>query len=691
MGASTSTPIPDEKSFIENINSVKEDTKNEMNNQKNEMNNQKNEMNNQKNESKKDEFYGDVTLLEFLCTIFSRLAYMNNTNFISHYKNIFKSDNILNKSDFIEKSDETIRISDMMNLIVEDSTFLNKFVKFLHLAEQVNIINGEQAKASKSSMFSSRSKEELNCENTILLPEEPRVNGEVVPNVLYISIASSNYSQCYVVADVRMPTHIFVVFRGTYSPKSAGSYTHPRSLKPTGIFPKSDIKVLTGIYKILAEIIHTILHAIEDIKQQLKLLSKSDKEIKLIVTGHSLGGALATLFTYMYIKTNTIAIDKKMKLSCVSIGAPRVFNPAGADDFCKMCTDDKLFEFKRVTTYNDPVPMLPKIGYQHPCSGTNYANQRELISTDCLVQSANSNSKRCVINGRLSMTPDYKLPLRCTQKKDRPRVMGRTESPLLAMAMGYHIMYLGILFAGALDLSSFLATPFGQSSVEINRYKLENKANLNTACRLCFYDGGIYKTVFFNLENFRKKNGRYAEDVYVTSANFLKIKEKATSINPDSIIPEDNSIVSTKPSDTLANNPKNGENVFPSYETEPFVIALPVTNEPIEPDLTEKEVEQNKLSSPPIVEKPSPEALAKESIENGQPPNPTSLEVTNNSSQESINHYVEPVLSQVVENPIIPVKNLDNPPMIGGRQTKKRKSRKNKSKNKSKHKKTKRK
>jgi hypothetical protein len=284
--------------------------------------------------------------------------------------------------------------------------------------------------------------------------------------------------------------------------------------------------------------------------------------------------------------------------------------------------------------------------------------------------------------------------------------------------MGYHIMYLGILFAGGLDLSSFLATPFGQSSVEINRYKLENRSNLNTACRLCFYDGSIYKTVFFNLENFRKKNGRYAEDVYVTSANFLKIKEKATGINPDSIIPEDNSIVSTKPSDTLTNNPpQDGENTFPGYETEPFVIALPVTNEPIEPDLTEKEVEQNKLSSPPIVEKPSPEALAKESIENGQSPNPTSPEVTNNSSQESINQYVEPITSQetistpefvpsqesinqyvkpvpsqeVVENPIIPVKNLDNPPIIGGRQTKKRKSRKNKSKNKSKHKKTKRK
>jgi len=48
MGASTYKQFPEEKSFIEKINSVKEDTKNEMNNQIDES--KKNEMNKQINE-----------------------------------------------------------------------------------------------------------------------------------------------------------------------------------------------------------------------------------------------------------------------------------------------------------------------------------------------------------------------------------------------------------------------------------------------------------------------------------------------------------------------------------------------------------------------------------------------------------------------------------------------------------------
>ena len=75
-------------------------------------------------------------------------------------------------------------------------------------------------------------------------------------NLIYISIATSNYSQCYVVADVRNPTMIYVVFRGPYSAKSAGAFMLPKYLKLATIVAKENIQVAAGIYKLMIEMAH---------------------------------------------------------------------------------------------------------------------------------------------------------------------------------------------------------------------------------------------------------------------------------------------------------------------------------------------------------------------------------------------------------------------------------------------------
>ena len=437
-----------------------------------------------------DNYYENTTLLSFLCCIWSRLAYMDNTNFVNHYSAIFKGDHKINKTDTIDA---------LFAKIKGDPTLLQTTIPFIQLAQEVNKINGEERKSA----------EDNNCGYAADTAPTPN-------SLIFTSVATSNYSQCSIFGDKRMPNLVVVCFRGTYSLKSAGSYSQPASLSPKSIIAADkNIKVLDGIYKILIETVHTILLAIEDVKAKLN----PSGEIQLITTGHSLGGALATMFAYIYAKT------QNKKITCMSVGSPRVFNAIGAADFCKMSTVDHSIEYKRIVSYNDPVTGMPhkKFGFEHPCSMDEKA--REQVSMDCLVQIDNSTSRRCWKTGRLAVTPNFKLPLRCIKTQRAKNMFGLTESPALtpgagAGVMAYHLMYLGIIYAGGVSLSSFVKLPdvIKQSSVEINRLKND------TLCRVCFYNDG-FKTSFFNLTQNRKQNGQYREDVGMNPAFFELLKQ----------------------------------------------------------------------------------------------------------------------------------------------------------------------
>jgi hypothetical protein len=519
-------------------------------------------------------YYGTdpVSLLDFFCTVWSRLAYMNNTEFVSHYKTIFKNDTNI----------DNVLIQDAMTRInsdTQDSTS-SEFIKF---AEKINIINGEQKDGDK-----------LNCGYKV-----PKSGTQDNIPLIFTSIATSNYSQCNVFADQRMSNIIVVSFRGPYSSLSTASFIQPKNIIPSTIETNSNVKVIGGVYKILNEMIHTIIKAIQDIKSR-----SADGSKKIIITGHSLGGALATLFTYVCAKNKTFEGDK---LSCVSIGAPRVFNNEGAKEFCEMCSTE-MFEYKRIVNQNDVIPMLPKIGYEHPCYSSNDVGIKEKIFRNCFVQTQDKlPNARCFTNGRITITPNYNLKLNCTKKNKT--TYGLSGSPITPYPLYYHAMYLGILFAGVLNLSSFMPMPFMKSSYEINRIKptsllppsnesapkgtfgtvtnrLNKEANVvynsivyNTACKLCFYENDVFKTVFFNLVHFCKLNGAFYEDIYVTDNAFKKIKEFASpylfadSIEIPSIL-EPASIYPEK-----GNGPLNGINDVDSFLLNGGLPQQPIVDE----------------------------------------------------------------------------------------------------------------
>lgn len=89
----------------------------------------------------------------------------------------------------------------------------------------------------------------------------------------------------------------------------------------------------------------------EIIKEILKLLNKNKK---IILTGHSLGGALATVIS-LHLKQNGYDID-----SLYSFGSPRAGNKDFAEKFEKL----QIPHFRFVNKC-DIVPTIPDIGFDH--------------------------------------------------------------------------------------------------------------------------------------------------------------------------------------------------------------------------------------------------------------------------------------------------------------------------------------
>jgi hypothetical protein len=185
---------------------------------------------------------------------------------------------------------------------------------------------------------------------------------------------------------------LFISFKGSsnfkdfgHDLKSAVSKSKPLSELNNGT-EKNDAKASSVFIDILKEndtitnIFNKVIQLIQKnnlLKQQsiteqeknnkfLKKLEISEQEqeknnkkkIRIIITGHSLGGALAELFGY-YLK------KYKSEITCpihiITFGACCVFNAAGRNEFNTLLniSGDKIFTLDRITVNADPVVLLP--------------------------------------------------------------------------------------------------------------------------------------------------------------------------------------------------------------------------------------------------------------------------------------------------------------------------------------------
>lgn len=139
---------------------------------------------------------------------------------------------------------------------------------------------------------------------------------------------------------------IVVVFRGS---ESFLDWYHDLIIFKIKIH--DTVKVHGGIYK---QLIND--NVFLNIQNEIRILSSQYPSYQIFTTGHSLGGALATLFSYLYAKSNPTS-----GVTCVSFASPRIGNKAFKNAYHYMNN------VKHYRCYNskDIVTAVPNFHYYH--------------------------------------------------------------------------------------------------------------------------------------------------------------------------------------------------------------------------------------------------------------------------------------------------------------------------------------
>lgn len=433
--------------------------------------------------------HDNINFICFYGSVLARLSYFDDTKFAHLYANIFGHVIPVNVLKCINDS------PDIMN---DKLTFpevvlgASDYVDFnaLNMPQRINNIIGESG---------------------VVVPENISAGYGVPGYLKYISLAWSRYGEVYVIADTRMPDCIWVLFRGTYSNKTAASYTKVSSIIPLSACKPGE-KFLLGIFEITVECIHMIIEAMNYLADKFL-----NQDAKVYVCGHSLGGAMATIFTYLWQNLEKQRRTRFHKtVCCLSYGAPRCFNSDVSDRFCAYIKKGSIL-FKRIVTRGDPVPALPSkyipgAPYAHPCSTKE--NLLPLITLNC---GDTTNYKA------FSLQPKYNNDLGCKTKK---------QSGYLAVNPVAHGNYLNILYLKAMDPVAFLAGFFSWTTREV-----APDSNGNSVCRLIIFNGSVYKAGFYQLAQVTSNHKGIVEDIFVTRDILKGIISKGKVINKKGVLP----------------------------------------------------------------------------------------------------------------------------------------------------------
>ena len=408
----------------------------------------------------------DIPLISLLSCVMSRLTYFDDTRFLNKYLQILNI-NELNKQIINLKNQD---ISNIFDLKIKNIIQINKQINEINYNNKPNILSSEY--------------------------------------IQYISISTSNYSGIYIVANKLMNT-IFVCFRGTYSVKSGLSYLKFSSFYPKNVCNGSNDGYLLGVFKVTSEIFYTIEESINYLSTHFLKTSK----IKIVTTGHSLGGGAASIFSYLWVKYNP-----ELKIACITFGSPRVMNGPLIQKYNKLI-HNKIIMFKRYITNGDPFAKLPI---------TSKKFENSYYFPDDYDESLNFVAITC----------------KNIQKSQKVSCNLKNKTKKRKINIKYHGMYLGITYKSAAN------------NVTNLKKEIKRDANNDTICRIII--GGNnekFRAVFYNLNEAKNKKQEFItskidkiqktffqvdykhQDIYINKEMFEKLIKNSTELDNENLNP----------------------------------------------------------------------------------------------------------------------------------------------------------
>lgn len=358
---------------------------------------------------------GHVNFISFFLSALSRLAYVKSEKVFDKYARIIKT---------IPKELLTSigNLKDEKKIFNDDEVYKNVDNNLFYEYEGIKYINFLKLKLPK------KINEIMKKDNLINITDS---------NVKIINLNTSNSLHISIIADKRMRS-IFILFRGTSDSKAMTSWLKPSTFYPIKTCKESNNGFLPGVFKLSVELLHTIYYSVCYLNNTF-LNNSIENKTKIFVTGHSLGGALSTIFSYLWIGIRKKNIDKlASKLSnriiCVTFGSPKVINKKLASQGYLELLNKKLILYKRVVSIGDFFTNNPLLFYKHPGTvdkfGSKNEKSRQKYDTYCL-NTLSYDKKEYYIN--------YNKSCLCSFKNDR-------SDPVNKIGMEPHGNYLYITY-----------------------------------------------------------------------------------------------------------------------------------------------------------------------------------------------------------------------------------------------------
>nr|CAG8513948.1 8900_t:CDS:2 [Entrophospora candida] len=208
---------------------------------------------------------------------------------------------------------------------------------------------------------------------------------KTVPETVVIKVinAPKTDTQVFIAKD-STSKQLIISYRGTVKSSFRNILTDG-SLVLRPYPPAPNAKVHTGFFK-------AFLESIKDVTEEVTNFMETNPDFKVVVTGHSLGGAIATLTALDLVQNNKKLVSEE-NLFIFTYGSPRI----GNQEFANFV--DNQLKLNRIVNFEDAVPRLPPkfLDYKH--SGSEFwISDPAKTPTDAIIECQGQEDNKCSLS-----------------------------------------------------------------------------------------------------------------------------------------------------------------------------------------------------------------------------------------------------------------------------------------------------